>query len=224
MINMQFFNIHTHHFDTLNPSVFNAHIQKGVWTTDLPCFSIGIHPWWIDECGWETELQMVKSIAEQAQFIGEVGLDKMIPIDFGLQIKVFERHIQLSEKIEKPLLIHCVRSFNEILQIQKKWQPRQAWILHGFNHRKTILNELLNNGFYISIGAAVLQPKSMAAQSIQEIPLNRLFLETDSSLIPIETIYDKVAEYKKMEGSILCKSINTNFKNIGVNIPLSSNF
>jgi TatD DNase family protein len=65
--------------------------------------------------------------------LGECGLDKITASDFELQKVVFKKQIQLSEKHQKPLIIHCVKAHQELIEIKKELKPKQVWIFHGFN-------------------------------------------------------------------------------------------
>ena len=96
---MKYFNLHTHKFT--NSYDFFELVNQYPWEFDatIPNYSIGIHPWYIDENRLENDL---KTIEEKLQLseclaLGECGLDKRIEIPLALQIEVFEKQIELAE-------------------------------------------------------------------------------------------------------------------------------
>ena len=66
-------------------------------------------------------------------------------------------------------------------------------IVHGFNNSPMIAQILLEKGFYLSLGFAILQENSNAAQILSQIPLEKLFFETDDKDISISEIYEKAS-------------------------------
>ena len=87
--------------------------------------------------------------------VGEIGLDKNSTINLDTQIQTFKKQLFASEKYKLPVILHCVKSWNEILQIKQTTNPSQTWIFHGF--RKTnLLTSVLESGVHISIGTAVI--------------------------------------------------------------------
>ncbi|MDZ7934269.1 MAG: TatD family hydrolase [Emticicia sp.] len=98
-----------------------------------------------------------------------------------LQEEIFIKQIRIAEEVKKPIIIHCVKCFNELISIKKIIRPKVPMIVHGFNNNLTIAQMLLERGFYISLGAAILQENSNAAQLLTQIPLEKLFLETDDA-------------------------------------------
>ena len=83
--------------------------------------SVGIHPWYVDVKTWQTQLVELERRATQAEvkMVGECGLDRLIPLSLEMQLKVFEAQVQVAEWVQKPVVIHCVRAFNELLQWHK---------------------------------------------------------------------------------------------------------
>jgi len=164
------------------------------------CYSAGIHPWYISKTNWEQQLTQLENLLNhpQVKLVGECGLDRLNGPDLHLQQQVFERQIQLAQKFQKPLIIHCVKCFSELLQIKKKMQPSVPLIIHGFNNKAEIASQLLKAGFNFSFGAALLNSNSNAAQLIKHLPDNRFFLETDDKNISISEIYQAAANLKNI--------------------------
>lgn len=152
-------------------------------------YSIGIHPWHADSVT-DADLTRLEAQAAlpQVRAIGETGLDRNTP-GYQQQMDLLMRHIDLSERLHKPLLLHIVRYYNEILQLHKRLKPTQPWIIHGFRGNPQQTEQLLNHGFYLSLGERY-NPQSAAI-----IPSDRLMLETDTSAIGIDTFAGNFPQY-----------------------------
>jgi TatD DNase family protein len=211
---MIFFDVHTHSKSSTEP-IF-AIANKYPTATDFKKpFSIGIHPWDIKPLNAEKELLIIEEKLEYKNCfaLGECGLDKVIETDFELQKIVFRKQLELSEKYKKPVIIHCVKAFQEIIEIKKEINPTQTWILHGFHKNLQVAESLLKNGFLISFGAAILDSKKLQ-NIVSEIPVASILLETDASAVGIQDIYKRVAALKNIEVEMLQQKIAQNFKRI----------
>lgn len=133
---MPLIDIHTHQKNKAQ-GVFRLHNQYPLSADVSHPFSAGIHPWYVDEDNWEKQWEALKKtiLNENCKAIGECGMDRNISLDFQMQQYIFKQHIELSETIKKPLIIHCVKAYAEVVALRKQYRPKQQWILHGF--RKT---------------------------------------------------------------------------------------
>jgi TatD DNase family protein len=202
---MFFPDVHTH-FLTGNPyAILNANSSINSF------HSRGIHPWFVNKNipleKLEFDLQHPKCIA-----LGEIGLDKICGTDFKLQRKLFIQQIELSEKYQLPIIIHCVRASNELFQLKKEIKPTQTWIWHGFN-KTNLLNQTIENGIIPSFGEASLHNESLRNELVN-LESNHFLLETDTSTLSIETIYKTIAELRNQLKDSLQKEQITNFERI----------
>ena len=203
------FNIHTHYQLIGKYEILD---MRNLNTAPEGWFSAAIHPWDALSIPTLPEVLLSKANSPQCLAIGETGLDKVQGPSMEIQESCFLQHIELSESLELPLIIHCVRAWNELINLRKRTHPKTPWIIHGFN-KPGVLNELLREGFYLSIGPAVLQNEKLQS-SIPHIPLDRLFLETDDTDHLISEIYEKVAALKRLSLQQLEERIEQNFKNV----------
>ncbi|MBA4852115.1 TatD family hydrolase [Emticicia sp. BO119] len=180
--------------------------------------SAGIHPWYINEKLSNSQLKKLAAIAKEPtiKFIGECGLDRLKGSPLSVQEEIFIKQIRIAEDVRKPVIIHCVRCYNELISIKKIVRPRVPSVVHGFNTKIEIARQLLDKGFYLSLGGALLQEESNALKVLQEIPLERLFLETDDKDISIMDIYQKAATVKGLSVEELEKVIFDNY--LGLNL------
>ena len=212
---MLFFNLHTHKF-TNNPAIFEL-VNQYPWEFDetIPFYSIGIHPWYIDELRLEKDLQFVdeKLVLKECLAVGECGLDKRIEIPLDLQIKVFEKQITLAEKHQKPLVLHLVGAFQELIEIKKRLKVTVPMIIHGFSKSEQLAKQLLDNGFYLSFGNYLLRNPELEGV-FKSVPNNRIFLETDTIEESLLEVYSLAAKYKNISLEVLQSQINTNVQTV----------
>ncbi len=188
--------------------------------------SAGIHPWYIaerlpSENNQKLQLEKLRKLAQyqDIKFIGECGLDRLKGSPLPLQEEMFIKQIRIAEEVKKPLIIHCVKCFNELISIKKIVRPKVPMIVHGFNNNLTIAQMLLEKGFYISLGTAILQENSNAAHLLTQIPLEKLFLETDDKDTSITEIYEKASFILKMPLDKLEDTIFANYLEVcGANV------
>ena len=202
---MFFPDVHTH-FLTGNPyAILNANSSINSF------HSRGIHPWFVNKNipleKLESDLQHPKCIA-----LGEIGLDKICGTDFELQRKLFIQQIELSEKYNLPVIIHCVRASNELVELKKEIKPTQLWIWHGFN-KASILQQTLENEIIPSFGEVILHNESLQKELVN-LESSQFLLETDTSTLSIKTIYKTVAEVRNQSTESLQKEQIGNFYNI----------
>jgi len=190
---------------------------------ETPCpnqgyYSYGIHPWALDKADFQLE-ESFALLEERLQLpnvlaLGEAGLDKMHKESYEQQIVVFERQIELSEALQKPMILHDVKSHNEIIALRKKHKAKQPWILHGFSGTEQDIRQLTGQGLYLSVGESQLHPNRKIFKSFKFIDLDYLFLETDMAETSIESIYEAAAKLMGMDLSDLQTRIYTNFTEI----------
>ncbi len=212
---MKFINLHTHKFSNQENILEIVNQYPHEFDETIPNFSIGIHPWHINENRVEADLKIIN---EKLKFtnclvLGECGLDKRIEIPFDLQIEVFEKQADLAIKHQKPLILHCVAAFQEIIEIKKRLKIDVPMIIHGFSKNYQIAKQLLDNGFYLSFGKYLIQNTDLE-YVFKEIPNDRFFLETDSSAYKIEDVYELASKYKNIKIEDLKNTLNNNFNSI----------
>ena len=138
---MELFDIHTHQIlleDNDDPyhscilDVYPLEFEVAKGTYERHSFSCGIHPWYSEDS--DAQMKYLTEIAADSRIIaiGETGLDKIKGPSLSVQTPVFKRHIELSEQLKKPLIIHAVKAWEQLFHIRKETNPTQPWIIHGF--------------------------------------------------------------------------------------------
>jgi Mg-dependent DNase len=171
-----------------------AHERKFPVDVSGVAYTYGIHPWFLNEENHKQLISSVENAVIQPEIIaiGEAGFDRLRGPSPELQRRVFEEQIIISEKILKPVVIHCVRAWDELLAVHKKLRPKMPWLIHGFRGNVELADQLLTKGMFLSIWFEfVLRPESR--NLLRHLPADRIFLETDGADVDIRSIYNKVS-------------------------------
>lgn len=213
-----FIDLHTHRIKTCDNLIQIVNLDLNQSCPEHGCFSYGIHPCVLDNADFQAKkaLQALEEKLKLPQVLalGEAGLDKMHKASFKQQIELFERQIELSEALQKPMILHDVRSHNEIIALRKKHKAQQPWILHGFSGTEQDVRQLIGQGIYLSVGESLLHPERKIYKSFKFIDLDYLFLETDMAEIGMEKVYEAAANLLGMDLSALQTRIFANFARI----------
>ncbi len=204
-----FIDFHNHH-DRASSDLINLqtlHVTPELLAESLPNIcSLGLHPWFVEIETWEIAWTNLTDLAKLSQVvaIGECGLDRNIDLSMEVQISIFKKHIELAEVLHKPLIIHCVKAFAELIALKKNTKSSIPWIIHGFHKKAEVFQQLLKHDFYFSFGAAILSDRDPVSSVVKTAPRGRFLLETDDrSDITIEQIYDRAASLRHVSLEIL---------------------
>ncbi len=218
---MTYFNLHTHRFSNTQNHLELVNQYPWEFNSAIPQYSIGIHPWYAQLSRLENDLAFMNKQLQQKQCwaVGECGLDKRIALDIEEQKEIFKAQILLAEKHQKPIVLHCVAAFQEIIAIKKELAVSVPMIIHGFSKNLSIAQQLLKNGFYLSFGKYLLRNPELRTV-FEAVPMDCFFLETDTIDESIEEVYALAAHYKKITLQELQLQIENNFKMVFQNTTL----
>ena len=152
-------------------------------------FSAGIHPW--DAGKYDLAAFAPLFDSPRCLAIGECGLDRTSDAALPLQMKVFEAQIAESVRRGKPLVIHCVRCFPELLRLKSK----------------------LDAGCTLSFGAGLLRDAGNM-EYFAEIPPDRILIETDESPELFEQIFAEAAAMRLLSPAEFAALVRANFRRI----------
>jgi TatD DNase family protein len=194
---MKYYDVHTHTISSDKDiiSIISIDPYKKVspeykqFNKDI-FFSIGIHPWRPDKS--LTDIVSKVALENNVVAIGETGLDNNYAgnkAELDLQTELFRFHIELSEKLNKPLIIHCVKAWDQLLKIKNETKPSVPWIIHGFRGKPGMAVQLIKSGLYLSFG------ERYNIESVKAVWLERrLLLETDDKPFFIGELYKKISD------------------------------
>lgn len=212
-----FVDIHTHsdrpEFETI--TVRNIYPGEGFAAfTGRNFYSAGLHPWHIKDP--EENNRLLVMLEEALEFdhvilVGECGLDKMVNTDFDEQKRVFRAQAFLAEEYKKPLIIHCVKAYNEVVEMHHSMNPEMPWIFHSYNGSPELTRQLAEKGMFFSFGINLSRENSKAAESFRLLPMEKIFFETDEFDGDVEKIAEWGAALKNVSVETLKKAVWNNF-------------
>jgi len=195
-------------YDPVPPVITNFHshdssAEQALISVDVDDFkpqygkvySVGIHPWHIGD-DWQEKVKLLEQAAQHhlVVAIGETGMDSLKGPSLEIQEQVMQVHINIASAIGKPLIIHCVRTAQQII-ILRRDNPHAhnvAWVIHGFRGNENVARELLNAGFFLSYG------EQFNDKALSITPIDHLLVETDdSSSDSIDQVLKAVAKAKQ---------------------------
>ncbi|PWS27650.1 hydrolase TatD [Pedobacter yonginense] len=178
--------------------------------------SVGLHPWFAKLEKLETQIENLYQKAKQTnvKMIGECGLDRLRGESLENQIIILERQIAVAEELNKPIILHCVKCFAELIEIKERLKVKIPMIIHGFTKNEELGKQLKAKGFLLSFGTAILREDSSAAKLVKHD--DDFFLETDNSETPIQEIYKAAANLKKCSDDELKARIFADWKKLNL--------
>lgn len=197
----RYINIHGHR----QASSIDEWVMMNLMAKDFPpediengYYSVGFHPYNVEKADEQETLDKVKTAVEHPRVlaVGEIGLDKSIEAPMEKQLRIFEKQVAIAESANLAVMLHVVRSFNEMLEFMKANQPVVPMIIHGYNGSPQMAEELVKAGFMISFGEAITREHSKIIEALQRVPVESMFLETDEGDMDIRELYQFAAEVK----------------------------
>jgi TatD DNase family protein len=208
------YNLHTHTYSNNSGilELVNIYPDEEI---SAPYFSTGIHPWHINVEKVEEHLAIIEQRLQlpNCLALGECGLDKRIEIPLDIQAEVFEKQLLLAEKYQKPVILHLVAAFQELIEIKNRLKPGVPMIVHGFSKNIQVAKQLLDNGFYLSFGKYLLRNQELSDVFVQ-VPHDRFFLETDTIEEGLEEVYAKAAAARNTDIKEIQNIVSNNFKTV----------
>lgn len=188
--------IHTHHPVPQPDAICSLRIGKDpveiIAQNPDQLFSVGIHPWDYTQTELEQALALLEQTASlpNVAAIGETGVDLHKGGPMFRQLQILKHHIDLSEKLGKPLIVHNVKSDDIFCGLRRDMSPTQPWCIHGYRGKPQGALQLTRCGCYISL-VEKFNPETLAA-----IPPERLLAETDEAPTTIQEIIRALSNIK----------------------------
>jgi TatD DNase family protein len=178
---------HTHNLDADDALIC---VEPGFTPRCGAMYSVGIHPWHAGSATDEIIARLrYDARRECVRAIGETGIDRLHADTLPRQIELTRLHVALSEELRKPLVLHVVKAYSEIIALKRELRPTQPWVIHGFRGKPELARQLLRADFYLSLGAQFNRDAAAV------IPAERLLVETDDSSMPISEIASRLPQY-----------------------------
>ena len=124
-------------------------------------------------------------------------------------MQVFTTQVKIADQAGLPVIIHAVRSYQELIGFMKVERPSVQMIIHGYSGGSQLANDLVKFGFMLSFGASLMKSDKVSA-AFKQLSLEEVFIETDESEISIENLYAYAAELKEMSTEHLKEQMAAN--------------
>ncbi len=175
----------------------------------------------------DKELAWIREHKDECVIIGEIGLDFKV-IEATPEIKVaqienFEKIIEFSKEIEKPILIHTRGAELECIELLEKHKAKNV-IMHCFSGKKSMIKRIVENGWFLSVPAVITRLEHFQ-MLVDIVPLEQMLTETDSPYLspvvgtrnePVNVMITvkKIANIKDVEEEVVRKQLVENTKRI----------
>ena len=199
------FDLHTHRKTIECDGIVNCGFNDDF--SLFPRFSLGIHPWDVDE-HWEENYATLENLLKNLPAdsfhdrlcaIGEIGLDRLRGGDMKMQERCFMKQLSLAENYQLPVIIHAVKTVNEVVACLSEIKISKPVVFHGFRGKAEQARQLLSKGFYLSFGSR------FHAESLRlAYASGRMFLETDDSCMDISEVYASASKALNISATDIC--------------------
>ena len=171
--------------------------------------SAGIHPWQLKE-DFSLQINQLAKLAscKNVIAIGECGLDRIKGPAIEIQINALRAQIEIANRFNKPMILHLVKTYSDILAFA--YLMKTSWIIHGFKGNGIEAENLIKKGARLSFGPRLLTDEAMQVL-FTSIPLDYIYLETDTKRVLIDEMYRKAALLRNLEIDDLRTGIWLNF-------------
>jgi len=171
--------------------------------------SAGIHPWQLKE-DFSLQFNQLTKLAscKNVIAIGECGLDRKKGTAIEIQFDALRAQIDIANRVNKPMILHLVKSYSGILAFAHLMKT--PWIVHGFKGNLIEAENIIKKGGRLSFGPRLLNDDAMQAL-FTSIPLDCIYLETDTKRVLIDEMYRKAALLRNLDIDELRTGIWLNF-------------
>jgi TatD DNase family protein len=177
-------------------------------------FTVGHHPWWTESLLLEDDLRNLETLLlnKFCLGIGETGLDKLKGASKEIQEEVFYQHIMLANTHNVPLIIHCVRQYDQLINFRKKY-GKTPWVIHGFRRNVQLAKSLIEQGIMVSVSPFENMNESVI-EMLKCLPSESYFIETDSNYtVNIKERYQIMTSLRNTDLEELKNQMTENFTN-----------
>jgi TatD DNase family protein len=203
----------------------SMHDLEKKFPNDVFCM-IGLHPCYVDD-NFDLEIDFIKKQIEKHDYkaIGEIGIDLFHEKKyFQQQAIAFEEQIKLAIDYDLPIVIHSRDSFDEIFKVLEKFKcEKLRGIFHCFTGNINQAQRIIDLNFHLGIGGVLTFKNGKISEFLNEIPINKIVLETDSPYLApsphrgsrnessyLKIIADKLAKVYNLEIDEICKITQQN--------------
>lgn len=191
--------------------------------------ALGTHPWYVNNPKQESQRLLEAVKRHRPIAVGEIGLDfynhpTSPRPDKNTQLESFSLQLAIAEQFNLPVIVHCVKAHNEVLEALKKF-PKVRGVVHAFSGSEQIANQYHRIGFFLGAGPLMLRSKKLSSV-FRSVPLENILLETDAPfmrekvsresnpLMDLLSVAEKLADIKKLDLSKVAEATTRNFNEL----------
>ena len=213
--NIRYIDFHTHKAVSGDEVITIMNLMAGEEVPSVfpgnTLFSAGIHPWQLTAenlARLKTEL-LLTAAHPHVVLIGEAGFDRLRGASSEIQYQAFVYQAEIATEMEKPMVIHCVRGWEELRRAYRQVKPARPWVIHGFRGNGKLAASLADDGFWFSLGMEGITDEILGAVSN-----DRILLETDIADRPVAEVYRCFAEVAGCDDDEAVSIMKGNFNNL----------
>lgn len=174
--------------------------------------TVGFNPSEVDNVSKEDIMWLENIITTNKKVIGlgEIGLDYYYGRENKeKQLKLFDMQLKLASKLKVPIVVHTRDAFQDTYDLLKKYNL--YGIIHCFSGSIEVANMYIKLGYTLGIGGVITFKNSKLSSVVENIPIEKIVLETDSPYLTpepyrgqknspkfIPIIVDKISDIKKI--------------------------
>jgi TatD DNase family protein len=163
--------------------------------------AVGLHPTALNDlpAGAWNEIESLAG-EDRVVAVGETGLDRLrYEVSMETQREYFHRHLELAQRIGKPVVIHCRGAEGDVIEAVAKHAPpfgtRPVGVMHAFTGDSESARRCLALGLMISFAGMLTFKKNDALRATAAgLPLDRIVVETDSPYLSPEPFRGRTNE------------------------------
>jgi len=204
-------NCHTHLAKNDEWSIYS--VLYGCESVTQSVYSVGIHPWHITEKWGEQLRQLRESLKTKSLMpiaFGEIGLDEYCDIPVSLQREVFTAQLEIAEEFHLPVVLHAVKSFDEITKVIKERKKIPQWVFHWYSGSIEQMRQLAKLNCFFSFGKEIVVGHKNRVSVLKETPIEKVLFETDDWEESVSRVYQASATHLKYDIDELKKQISKN--------------
>ncbi|NMT63989.1 TatD family hydrolase [Marinobacter orientalis] len=146
-------------------------------------YCLGIHPWYVAEHNDDDLSALLAALVDHPGHcvaLGECGLDRLKG-DLKDQYPWFEAQVDIATQTHFPLVIHSVKTHDEVYEVLRRKRFRGRVLVHGFSGSYQQASKLIDLGCFIGVGGVITHPRARKTRdTISRLPVDALVLETDA--------------------------------------------
>lgn len=189
-------------------------------------YCLGIHPWFVAEHGDGALADLesaLRKAGDRCVGLGECGLDRLHG-ELKDQMPWFEAQVELAASLDLPLVIHSVRTHDEVAAVLRRKSPGVPVLVHGFSGSYQQGRALVDLGCFLGTGGVITYDRARKTRdALKRLPLDALVLETDAPDMPpagvekgrnepanLRQVLTALAELKGQEETVLARQLAQN--------------